>query len=192
VDEAIHLVDAIIEACPLTRKYPQLFKLKEKEQSYRFSEIVKAETIASHNDDELSGLWMRAKRYDGKGCLNAVANVEEVIAPRFLGQKLSALGTLVDIDRTLLELELEMAVKRGKIKRDASVEDRIRVMQRKANLGMNAILSVSLALGRLLAARDGHELPDLLRDTEPVIDRDYLYGLKAAPDTDAPASVSKP
>jgi enolase len=180
-DEAIHLVDAIIEACPLTRKYPSLFKFKEGEQSYRFADIVKAETIASHNDDELSGLWMRAKRYGGKGCLNAVANVEEVIAPRFLGRKLSSLGTLVEIDRTLLELELDMAVKRGKIKRDAPPAERIKVMQRKANLGMNAILSVSLAMGRCLAARDGNELPDLLRTTEQAIDRDYLYGIKAAP-----------
>jgi enolase len=181
-DEAIHLVDAIIEACPLTRKYPALFKHREAEQSYRFAEHVKAETISSYNDDELSGLWMRAKRYDGKGCLNAVANVEEVIAPRFLGRKLSALGTLVEIDRTLLELELDLGVKRGKIKRDAPAEDRIRVMQRKANLGMNAILSVSLAMGRCLAARDGNELPEVLREMETRIDRDYLYGLRDAPE----------
>ena len=39
-------------------------------------------------------------------------------------------------------------------------------MQRKANLGMNAVLSLSLALGRLVAARDGMELPEVLRDME--------------------------
>lgn len=54
-------------------------------------------------------------------------------------------------------------------------------MQRKANLGMNAILSMSLALGRLIAARDGMELPEVLRELEPAIDRDYLYGLKDRP-----------
>jgi enolase len=52
-------------------------------------------------------------------------------------------------------------------------------MQRKANLGMNAVLSMSLALGRLVAARDGMELPEVLREIESTIDRDYLYGMKA-------------
>jgi hypothetical protein len=63
-------------------------------------------------------------------------------------------------------------------------------MQRKANLGMNAVLSISLALGRLIAAREGQELPDILRAMEPLIDRDYLYGIKAA--SPAGSSVSKP
>ena len=53
-------------------------------------------------------------------------------------------------------------------------------MQRKANLGMNAVLSLSLALGRLIAAREGVELPDVLREMESTIDRDDLYGIKAA------------
>ena len=119
---------------------------------------------------------MRAKRYGGKGCLNAVANVEEVIAPRFLGKRISEFKSLVDIDRQLLELELDLAVKRGKIARDAPVAERIAVMQRKANLGMNAVLSVSLAMGRLLAARGGGELPDVLGELEPKVDRGFLYG----------------
>jgi hypothetical protein len=103
-----------------------------------------------------------------------------VVAPRFLGQKISSLGTLADIDRELLLMELDLAIKRGKISSSASAEDRIQIMQRKANLGMNAILSLSLALGRLIAARDGRELPDVLREMEPILDRDYLYGIKAA------------
>ena len=109
-----------------------------------------------------------------------MANVTQMVAPRFLGQKISSLGTLADIDRELLLLELDLAVKRGKIARNAPAEERIQIMQRKANLGMNAVLSLSLALGRLIAARDGKELPDILREMEPVIDRDYLYGIKAA------------
>lgn len=176
-DEAIHLVDSIIEAQPLTRKFPKLFVFDEQEKNYRFSDDVRAETISGEND-ELVGLWMRAKRYGGKGCLNAVANVEEVLAPRFLGQKISALGTLADIDRELLLLELDLAMKRGKIERDAPVEEKIRTMQRKANLGMNAVLSLSLALGRLVAAREGKELPDVLQKMETAIDHDYLYGIK--------------
>ena len=178
-DEAIHLVDSIIEANPLTRKFPNYFVFKEKEKTYRFAGNIKAEAITKENR-ELADLWMRSKRYGGKGCLNAVANVTEVVAPRFLGQRLSALGSLADIDRELLLLELDLAMKRGKIAPDASAEEKIQIMQRKANLGMNAVLSLSLALGRLVAARDGMELPEVLRKMESTIDRDYLYGIKSA------------
>ena len=179
-DEAIHLVDSIIEECPLTRKFPNYFAYKEKDKTYRFAPDVKAEAITKENR-ELADLWIRSKRYGGKGCLNAVANVTQVVAPRFLGQKISSLGTLADIDRELLLMELDLATKRGKISSTASAEERIQIMQRKANLGMNAILSLSLALGRLIAARDGVELPEVLREMESTIDRDYLYGIKAAP-----------
>jgi enolase len=151
---------------------------KEKEKTYRFAANVKGETVMKESA-ELADLWMRAKRYSGKGCLNAVANVTEVVAPRFLGQKISTLGRVADIDRELLLMELDLAIKRGKIAPNASAEEKIQIMQRKANLGMNAVLSLSLALGRLVAARDGRELPDVLRDLEPIIDRDYLYGIKA-------------
>jgi enolase len=181
-DEAIHLVDSIIEAGPLTRKFPNYFVYKEKEKTYRFSPDVKADAITKESR-ELADLWIRAKRYGGKGCLNAVANVTEVVAPHFLGQKISALGTLSDIDRELLLMELDLAEKRGKINLGASPEEKIQVMQRKANLGMNAILSLSLALGRLVAARDGKELPEILREMEQTLDRDYLYGIKVKVET---------
>ncbi|MGZ4833518.1 MAG: hypothetical protein ACXVZQ_11370 [Terriglobales bacterium] len=176
-DEAIHLVDSIIEANPLTRKFPQYFVYNEREKTYKFVANVKAETLTKESA-ELAELWVRAKRYGGKGCLNAVANVMEVVAPRFLGQKISSLGSLVDLDRELLLTEMDLAVKRGKISADAPPEEQIAIMQRKANLGMNAVLSLSLALGRLVAARDGKELPEVLRDLEMTIDRDYLYGVK--------------
>jgi enolase len=178
-DEAIHLVDSIIEANPLTRKYPNYFVFNEKEKTYRFAPNLKADAVTKESS-ELADLWIRAKRYGGKGCLNAVDNVTQVIASRFLGQKIAALATLTDIDRELLMLELDLAVKRGKIAPNASAEEKILIMQRKANLGMNAVLSVSLAMGRLIAARDGKELPDVLREMEPIIDRDYLYGIKSA------------
>jgi enolase len=177
-DEAIHLVDSTIEECPFTRKFPNYFVYKEKEKTYRFRPDVKAETITKENP-ELAALWVRAKRYGGKGCLNAVANVTEIVAPRFLGQKISALGSLAEIDRELLLMELDLATKRGKISPNASAEEKIQIMQRKANLGMNAVLSLSLALGRLVAARDGRELPEVLREMEQTLDRDYLYGIKA-------------
>lgn len=186
-DEAIHLVDSIIEACPATRKYPAFFTCNEKDKTYRFSAHADAKAVGEAGG-ELADLWRRAKRYGGKGCLNAVTNVTEILAPCFLGKKISALGSMADIDRQLLMLELDLAMTRGKIARDAGAEARIQIMQRKANLGMNAILSLSLALGRLIAARDGKELPDILRDLEPVLDRDYLYGIiesPAVPDTES-------
>ncbi|MGI9102690.1 MAG: hypothetical protein ACR2IF_09635 [Terriglobales bacterium] len=177
-DEAIHLVDSIIEAGPLTRKFPQFFVFNEKDKTYKFAPGVNAEQVTKQ-DPELAELWMRARRYGGKGCLNAVANVTQAVAPRFLGKRISELGTLADLDRELLLLELDLATKRGKIARDASAQEKIAIMQRKANLGMNAILSLSLAMGRLIAARDGMELPEVLREMESTIDRDYLYGVKA-------------
>ncbi len=176
-DEAIHLIDSVIEASPLTRKFPQYFAYKEKDKTYRFAPNLKADVLTKESR-ELADLWVRSKRYNGKGCLNAVANVTEVLAPRFIGERISSLGSLVDIDRELLLMELDLATKRGKVAPNASSEEKIQVMQRKANLGMNAVLSLSLALGRLVAARDGRELPDVLRDMEPTIDRDYLYGFR--------------
>jgi enolase len=178
-DEAIHLIDSVIEASPLTRKFPEFFVFKEQEKTYRFASHVQAQAVTKA-DAELADLWVKTKRYGGKGCLNAVANVTQVLAPCFLGKKISELGTLVDVDRELLSVELDLATKRGKIAANASAEEKIRIMQRKANLGMNAVLSLSLALGRLIAARDGKELPDILRDAEPAIDRNHLYGIKGA------------
>ena len=183
-DEAIHLVDSIIEAGPLTRKFPQFFKLNERDKTYRFLPNLKADELGRESP-ELASLWLRSKRYGGKGCLNAVDNVEQIIAPHFLGRKLNALGSLADVDHALLALELEMAQKRGKLATNATADERILTMQRKANLGMNAVLSMSLAMGRLLAAREGAELPDILRALEPVIDREALYGVKNAADTAA-------
>ncbi len=176
-DEAIHLVDSIIEASPLTRKYPEFFTYNERDKVYKFSSHANAKSVGEIGGD-LAELWRRAKRYGGKGCLNAVANVTEVLAPRFLGQKISALGSVADIDRELLLMELDLAMSRGKIKADAPDEEKIKVMQRKGNLGMNAVLSLSLALGRMVAARDSKELPEILRDLEPVIDRNQLYGVQ--------------
>src|SRR5512146_3072145 len=78
-DEAIHLVDSIIEANPLTRKFPQYFVYNEREKTYKFAKDVKAEALTKESAD-LAELWVRAKRYGGKGCLNAVSNVTEILA----------------------------------------------------------------------------------------------------------------
>ena len=176
-DEAIHLVDSIIEKCAVTDKYPDLFDADPRFKVYKFKKGLGSADIEARKDEELSELWRRAQRYNGKGCLNAAENVEKYIAPLFLGKQISEVGTLVDVDRQLLELERKLAVERGKLAENAPAEERIAVMQRKANLGMNAILSTSLAMGRLIAARDGVELSDILRDLEGNIDRDALYGV---------------
>ena len=82
------------------------------------------------------------------------------------------------VSRYELDLEYKVAVERGKVAESAGNDEKIAVMQRKANIGMNAILSASLALGRLVAAREGKELSDILGEMEGNIDRDSLYSVK--------------
>jgi len=175
-DEAIHLVDSIVEKCPTTDRFPDLFDGKDGGRTFRFKKGLTNDAIAAKQDKDLSELWRRAQRYAGKGCLNAADNVEKHIAPLFVGKTLAEVGNLMDVDRQMLALELDLATKRQKIASNAASEEKIHMMQRKANLGMNAILSVSLAMGRLIAARDGLELSDILRVMEGKIDRGYLYG----------------
>ena len=176
-DEAIHLVDSIIEKGPATDKHPDLFESKDAGRTFRFKKDLTNDLIAAKSDRELSELWRRAQRYAGKGCLNAADNVEKYIAPLFVGKTLAEVGSLADVDRQMLAMELDLAQRRGKIATSASVDEKVHTMQRKANLGMNAILSVSLAMGRLIAARDGAELSDILRAMEGKIDRRCLYGV---------------
>ncbi len=73
------------------------------------------------------------KRYGGKGVLNAVKNVEQVIAPRLCGE--DALNQ-VEVDLAMLELD---------------------GTPNKSQLGANAILGVSMAVAR--AAADACALP---------------------------------
>jgi enolase len=67
------------------------------------------------------------KRYDGKGVLKAVSNVNERIAPKIIGMDPSH---QVEIDRTMIELD---------------------GTPNKTNLGANAILGVSMAVARAAA-----------------------------------------
>jgi len=68
------------------------------------------------------------RRYDGRGVLQAVQNVNEVIAPALTGMDVTAQTV---IDRTMIDLD---------------------GTPNKANLGANAILGVSLAAARTAAA----------------------------------------
>ncbi len=163
-DEAIHLIDSIIEKGPVVEKYPDLF-VEKGDKTYAFKKEIKQDTIDAKKDKDLSEIWRRANRYGGKGCLNAVDNVTNVLSKAFVGKKVSDLGDLVDIDRALLNIEKEIAIERGKLNANAADDEMIAIMQRKANIGMNAILSLSLALARLRGAIEGQALWEIMRET---------------------------
>ena len=70
-------------------------------------------------------------RYDGKGVLKAVKNVNEVIAPKIIGMNAIA---QCEIDKLMIELD---------------------GTPNKANLGANAILGVSLGVAKAAASSLG-------------------------------------
>jgi len=161
-DEAIHYVDSIIEPSETTKKYPDLFK-DAGDGTFRFKKDVKANDIRAKNDEKLMALWKKSRRYDGMGCMDAVKHIEGVLAKAFVGKKLAKLGSVLEIDKQLLGLELEQAILTGRVSKSAPTEEKIHTMQRKGILGMNAILSMSLALGRAIAASQSKELWQLIR-----------------------------
>ena len=164
VDEAIHYVDSIILPSDVTRKHPDLFK-DAGDGTLRFKKSVEQETVRAKNDPALAALWHKAQRYDGKGCMDAVAHIEGVLAKAFTGKKLTQLGSVFEVDRELLAIEKREAIASKRLAENAPPEAQVLAQQRKGVLGMNAILSLSLALGRAVAARDGKELWQLLRET---------------------------
>jgi enolase len=163
VDEAIHYVDSIIAPGELTKKHPDVFT-DAGDGTYRFKKDLDYAAIKAKNDENLLNRWRQARRYDGKGCMEAVKHIETVLAKAFTGRRLAQLGSLLDVDKELLSLEHDQAVAVGLLSDKASNEDKIKVMQRKGVLGMNAILSMSLALGRAIAASQGKELWQLIRE----------------------------
>jgi len=162
-DEAIHYVDSIIEPSDTTKKYADLFKAAG-DGTFRFKKDVKGEDIKAKKDEKLTALWKKSRRYDGKGCMDAVSHIEGVLAKAFVGRRLVKLSTLLEADKELLGLELAEAIRMGRIPQDAPTDKKIHAMQRKSVLGMNAILSMSLALGRAIAASQGKELWQLIRE----------------------------
>ena len=163
--EAIHLIDATVEYADrkeLIDRFPALFRDVEL-GVYAFQHGLDEAKVRAELDDALTALFQRAQRYGGKGCLGAVDNVLQIIAPSFEGRDVASL-TLLDVDRILLHLEARTARRRGKLGDDAGEEERIRVMQRKQNVGMNATLSVSLAVGRAIARVHGKELYEVMRE----------------------------
>ncbi len=166
IDEAVHYVDSMIEPSETTKKYPELFERQEN-GTYKFASRIRERDIRSKNDEELLSIWETASRYNGKGCIKVVKHIEDIIADVFKGKKIKELGGILDIDKKLMELEKKKAIDQGRLSESASFDQQVKAMQRKSVLGMNAILSVSLALGRAVAASDGKELWQLIR-TEAV------------------------
>ncbi|KPK73267.1 hypothetical protein AMJ87_02210 [candidate division WOR_3 bacterium SM23_60] len=161
--EAIHLVDSIIERSEVVDCHRDLFA-EQPDKTFAFRKEVTAEHVRKTNDSELVSLWHRAQRYKGKGCQNAVDNVLTRIAPEFIGKKVSDFSSILAVDQKLLLLEKETAVSRSKLGKNAQENQLVDIMQRKGNLGMNAILSVSLAVSRLIAHVRGKDLWQLLRE----------------------------
>jgi enolase len=163
IDEAIHFVDSIIMPCDLTKKHADMFK-DAGDGTFRFKKGLHYNDVKAKGDDALLDRWRKARRYDGKGCMTAVKNLEEVLSKAFVGKKLTDLGSLLNVDQTLLQAEWDQAVKIGMVDGGAGAEKKIAVMQRKGVLGMNAILSLSVAMGRAVAAAQGKEMWQLIRE----------------------------
>jgi enolase len=184
--EAIHLVDSVIEPYMLREagigsreKIDEILVYVKGDNTYRFKRGV-AEKVADLNNSKLSELYRRALRYPragnittgrnvieceaGRGCLNAQDYANRVFTDAFVGKRLSDLKGLFETDSQLLALELEVALQRGKISADATQEQKQQIMMVKGQLGMNAILSQSLALGRLAAHMQGKELWQPVRE----------------------------
>ena len=160
--EAIHLIDSTIERSVVVEEHLDLFD-PQPDKTYRFKKVISEKDIIARNDPDLNGLWQRSSRYQGKGCLNAVDNVVNIIRPAFVGRSVKDFKDLFTTDRILLNLELKTAKERGKLTGEETGEELIEIMQRKGNLGMNAILSVSLAVARMAAHLQGEELWMFLR-----------------------------
>ncbi len=168
--EAVHLIDAVFEQAEYTeavQRHSDL--LKEVEPGvFSFEERVTRKQVEALGDKGLLSLFKRTQRYNGKGCLNAVDHVHAFAAPLFEKQNI-ANWNLFDIDHALLQLEMSTAKRRGKHPDDAGPEADVQLMQRKQNLGMNAILSISLAVARGVAHVRGQELYEFLREEMLVI-----------------------
>jgi len=163
VDEAIHYVDSIVKPCDLTKKHPDMFT-DAGDGTFRFKKDANFETVKAKGDDALLERWRVARRYEGKGCMEAVQNLELILSKAFVGKRLSDLGSLLNVDQTLLQLEWDQAVAQGMADGNADADKKIAVMQRKGVLGMNAILSLSVAMGRAVAASLGKEMWQLIRE----------------------------
>ena len=163
--EAVHLVDGVFERAEYLEAVEQHASLMYEVEPgvFAFKPGLQRSRLENTEDEALLALFERTERYGGKGCLNAVDHVHEFAAPYFEGKNVAD-WSLFDIDRSLLRLERSTAVRRGKLAANSGPEDDVRLMQRKQNLGMNAILSISLAMARGVAHVRGQDLYEFLRE----------------------------
>jgi len=96
---------------------------------------------ASTGTHEALELRDGGKRYNGKGVLKAVKNVNEKIAPKIVNQEINSIE---ELDNLMLKLD---------------------GTKNKSQLGANAILSISLAAARAAASEKGQELYDYLAES---------------------------
>jgi len=168
--EAVHLVDGVFERAEyleaVERHRPLMHEVEP--GVFAFNNGLNRSRVESLEDEDLLALYQRTERYGGKGCLNAVDHVHEFAAPFFEGKNVAD-WSLFDIDRALLKLERATAVRRGKFGPGSDQQDEVRLMQSKQNLGMNAILSISLAMARGVAHVRGQDLYEFLREEMLVI-----------------------
>ncbi len=162
--EAIHLVDSTI-SCDNTivPKYPDFFN-KQEDGTFNFKKGVERAQILETKDKALTALFENAERYKGKGCKTAVNNVLVFLKEKFVGMKLTDLTSIKGIDKILLNAELKLSQQRGESRTGDTPARKIEIMQRKGNLGMNAILSMSLAMSRVVANMKGKDLWELIRE----------------------------
>lgn len=190
--EAIHLVDSVIEPYMLEEvglepaQIADLFVHLEEDNTYRFKhDKDMADKVGNINSKKLSEMYERATNYQvvkkikiegktyeyeaGQGCLNAADYANNIFGGAFIGKTFSDLGqSIFEVDKDLLDLEFKEAIKRGKlvdnhaVKEDSPQHIKEHIMQLKGQIGMNSILSQSLAMSRLIAHVQGK------RDWEPI------------------------
>jgi len=161
--EAVHLVDSIVFKDEIVvKKHPEFFE-KQPDDTYRFRKKLTRQEVAAIKDEELESRYELAQRYEGKGTLNAVSNANRLLAA-YDGKKINEIGSVFEIDNMLLRAEVEEATRRGYLQPGATQEDKVASAQRKGMLGMNAILSISLALARAAQVKENKKLYEILRE----------------------------
>jgi len=157
--EAIHFIDSMLAKKDIEDVPRELFD-KQNDALYKFKQGITQADIDKAAIPELSKLWWKVNRYTGgKGNLTAAKHVEDYLEDLFVGKKLSDLGDIITVDSILLQAELKESMD---IYRN---QNPIQLMQRKAAIGMNAILSTSVAMMRLLAKIKGKDQWELIRET---------------------------
>ena len=88
------ILDAVIEQAEhreIVTRFARFFEEVEP-GVFAFAKAQSEADVRSAEDEGLTALFERAGRYGGKGCLNAVDNVLQIIAPHFEGRDAAGLS----------------------------------------------------------------------------------------------------